>query len=282
MKVSIYSYPNSRRSHAIAQAMATGVSLEGDKPSMINGVDYREPVGDVAVFYGLIKHVMKGYEEAGRKYVYVDLGYWGRHEGGRRHGYHKVSVNSRHPTAYFQKIPKKPDRFNRFRIKVHPWRERSKNGFIMLAGMSKKAAEAEGFAAEEWETKAVEAIRKVSNRRIVYRPKPNWPDFRHLEGTSVERGSDAPGDVCNFLKDCHAVVTHHSNVAVDALLFGVPTFVCGGAASPLSSRHLSGIEEPVRLDGREQWAADLAYTQWSVAEMIEGKAWQYLKDEGLV
>lgn len=284
MKVYVYKYPNSRRSDAIAEAMATGIRLYGDEVRVKHGSTYERPDGDAAVFYGLMSPIMEGYKAAGKPFVYVDLGYWGRHDGGRRHGYHKIAVNSRHPTSYFQKIKKPIDRFDHFHLDVNPWQDPPEvDGYIMLAGMSEKAAKAEGFRAEEWERLAVGKIRRHTKRRIVYRPKPNWNEFKAIPGTETVRGSDVPGDVCRFLSDCWAVVTHHSNVAVDALLYGVPVFVEDGVALPLSLSDLTFIERPRRwVTGREQWAADLAYTQWNVAEMIEGRPWQMLREDKII
>lgn len=133
--------------------------------------------------------------------------------------------------------------------------------------------------AEEWERNAVAALRKVTDRKIVYRPKPSWTGAKPIEGTSFSPRSESLNDV---LRDCHAVVTHHSNTAVDALVAGVPVFCLEGVASPLALDDLASIENPVTPDGREQWAADVAWTQFSVKEMQCGLAWRHLKDEGVV
>jgi hypothetical protein len=192
-----------------------------------------------------------------------------------------MAVNSRHPTDYFQRVKHGVERFACFSVKIKPWAEGSgKKRYIIVGGMSAKAARAEGFGPEEWERRIVDQLRSVTDREIVYRPKPNWRDARPITGSRFARGED--GDIGKYLDGCHAVVTHHSNVAVDALLAGVPSFCWDGAATPLSSQDLSRIEDPVKPDGREQWAYDLAYTQWNVAEMREGAAWRYLREEGLV
>ena len=94
--------------------------------------------------------------------------------------------------------------------------------------------------------------------------------------------SSASQETGAALKGAWAVVTHHSNVAVDGLLQGIPAFCWQGVAAPLSSQDLTKIETPVYPDGREQWTADIAWCQWSIAEMKAGLPWLHLKSEGLI
>lgn len=260
--------------------MAHGIRKFGDKIRVRLQHEYKEPDTDVAVFYGLMRNVLDDYRRAGRKAIYVDLGYWGRHLGGRFAGFHKLALNARHPTAYFQKSKHHGSRFNQFNVRVRRWKER-RGDSILLAGMSDKAAEAEGFRPEQWETEIVAKLRYYTDREIIYRPKPNWDGAKGVPGTRMVRGRD--GDVETVLAQCHAVVTHHSNVAIDALLYGVPVFCWDGIATApgKACSDLSLIENPPEALDREQWASDAAWTQWNVSEMRKGSAWKYLRDEVL-
>lgn len=233
---------------------------------------------DVAIFYGLAQGLRAIFDRQKKcgKAIYIDLGYWGRRNRTRYDGFHKVVLNDRHPTAYFQNRIHDGARFDRHNVEIRPWRESGKN--ILLAGMSNKAAAQEGFAPNQWERETIKQIRRFTDRPIVYRPKPNWLAARPLQGTSW--GKDQTLE--NALSNCHVVVAHHSNVAVDALLYGVPCICPSGVASVLSAHNLKDIENPPMPDGREQWAADLAWTQWSIQEMVDGLAYRYLADEGLV
>lgn len=282
--MTVFHVEENNRSRTIAEAMASGLKRCGVDYERAIGRTYRAPTSDVAVFYGLNghQHVLRDYRRRGRAAIYIDLGYWGRHEGGRRAGFHKIALNARHPTAYFQRRHHDPARFDHFGIPVRSWRGPRSDGFILLAGMSAKAAKAEGFAPEEWEQKAVKEIRKHTDRRIVYRPKPNWPGARRIPGTDLVRGKD--GDVEAWLSRCHAVVTHHSNVAVEAILHGVPAFAWDGVATApgKASSDLSRIEDPPEATDVYRWASDIAWTQWNVEEMRSGDAWNYLREEGLV
>lgn len=262
--------------------MCDGIRAAGDLPVLIDQALYAGPealAAKVAVFYGLegnLPRIFNDYTALGRA-VYVDLGYWGRREGGRWSGYHKISVNARHPVGYYRQPSHPNDRVQRFGVVPAKWRRSGE--FILLAGMGDKGAYAEGHDPEAWERWAIAEIQRYTDRRILYRAKPSWKTAKPIAGTVW---SDPKVPVENELARSWAVVTHHSNVAVDAILAGVPAFCWGGVAREMSLQDLSRIEDPYYPPGRKQWAADIAYTQWSVDEMRAGLPWVHLKREGII
>ncbi len=96
-----------------------------------------------------------------------------------------------------------------------------------------------------------------------------------IEGTRFSPRGETLADA---LADCWAVATFHSNVAVDALLAGIPAYCETGVAAELSIEGLAGLEAPKLRDGREQLMADIAYAQWHVAEMKSGACWRHLRE----
>ena len=98
--------------------------------------------------------------------------------------------------------------------------------------------------------------------KIVVRRKPK-------AGETLEPLAEALGKA-------HALVTHSSNVAIEAVVAGVPVFVSpSSAAAPMGLSDLSLIETPVYPD-RDQWLAHLAYCQFSFEEIRSGAAWRML------
>jgi hypothetical protein len=257
--------------------MYAGIRANGDRAYLLREDQYRGTAFPIAVFYGFtptLRAVMADYVKEGLRAVYIDLGYWAR-EG--LHCHHKIVINARHPTAYFQNVKHKPDRARALGVEALPWLDNGKN--ILLAGMGAKAANVEGKDPESWERHAISALQLYTKRRIIYRPKPSWLGAKPLAGTTY---SPKEQSLLSLLANAHAVVTHHSNVAVDALVAGVPAFCWQGVATPLSSQNIADIEEPRRPEGREQWIADIAYTQWNTDEMRRGLPWAHLKEEGLI
>ena len=282
LEVAVYAIPGHKRSTDCCLAMMSGIRAVGDRPRLLMENTYTEPAHDVAVFYGYnmtLQKVRADYMAAGRKIVYIDLGYWGR-EG--RRGHHKIVVNDRHPTAYFQKRKHDGNRVAKLGIVVQPWQTGGKH--ILLAGMGSKAATAEGVPAESFEREAIRELKKYTDRPIVYRPKPSWLQARPIPGTSFDPPQNAPSHrhLVTALAGCHAVVTHHSNVAVDGLVAGIPAFCWKGVATAMAGQELSKIETPYRPDDREAWVNAISYCQWDLAEMHGGLPWKHLKNEGLI
>lgn len=242
------------------------------------------PQHDIAVFYGLSEGLRRVYDayrdDPTRTLLFVDLGYWSRRKRTRWDGYHKIIANARHPNAYFQDRAHPHDRVAVHGLKFKPWREPTPRGHILVAGMSGKAAAADGILPERWERGVIHRLRNLTKRQIVYRPKPNWIGARPIPGSTFGINQTLE----DALEGCHAVVSHHSNVAIEALVAGIPCFLVDGAGRPMSgcAKTLDDIETPPMPETRQQWAADLAYTQWSLQEMQTGKAWLGLRKEGLV
>ncbi len=269
MKIACHFNPTSRRSTHLALAMAAGASASGLAVTTVPNFD--SPAADIGVGYGWgHPGLFEAYRTAGGHYAYLDLGWWGRKP---KHdvlgGFHKISVDAREPTAYFRGNFA-TDRFAIHGLTAAPWR--ASGGHVLLAGMSAKSAKTRGFRPQEWEMAAIEQIRAVTDRPIVYRPKPSWAEATPIPGTIF---SYPATPVETALADCWALVTLHSNVAVDALLAGVPVNVAEGVAAEFSTP-LAQIESPLMPDGREQLMADIGWQQWLPAEMASGACWRHL------
>jgi hypothetical protein len=277
----------------ICPELMEGITRCGDRAFRVDAHRYQGPFSDVAVFYGFdgsresrITQAFNDYKSAGKKAVYIDLGYWSRRAGGRWAGYHRFAINDRHPTAYFQNVKHKSDRFKVHRINLEPWRKDGRK--IVLCGMSDKCARFEGFKFEQWERAAIKKIRAVTDRPIIYRPKPRTGDrlaaepHRPIEG--VEFSDPTKGSLEQELRDAWAVVSHHSNAGIDGICMGVPCFTDEGVALKMGKSDLSEIENRhfPSEDERRQWAYDVAYCQFNVDEMRDGTFWRHFKDEGLV
>lgn len=264
--------PKNWRSKTVALAMYDGCKALGIEAKAIAGFESRQ--GDVGIAYGWAHpRLFNEYFQAGGHFVYVDLGWWDRKPtNDKLGGFHKLSVDGREPTAYFRKcLPE--DRFKRLGIKIEP--RRTGGGHILVAGMSEKSARTRGLKPEEWEYRTIATLRRIyPGMRIVYRPKPSWPDARPLLGAEYS----APNQpLAQVLQDCMGVVTHHSNVAVDALVAGVTISTDGGVAVEASTP-IDQLHCPQLYNDRESLLADIAYLQWTVREMRTGAALGHLLD----
>lgn len=89
----------------------------------------------------------------------------------------------------------------------------------------------------------------------------------------------ATSPLADDLRHCWAVVTHSSNIAVDAIRAGIPVFVePTSMAWPVGNHELSQIETPYFPDEvrRGRWWASLMCQQFSLNEMRRGVAYRFL------
>jgi len=275
------------RAKVIHDAVLQGLARHGRQVTTRHPADFRKSgvEADIAIFYGLwdeLREIQRAYPKAGRTSILIDLGYWGRIEGGKLAGYHRVSVNALHATGYFQRVKHPPDRFLRFGLEPRAFRRGGAH--VLLCGMSGKAAWVYGLRPEQWERDAVEKLRFHSRvpREIRYRPKQSWKEASPIAGAVFAPDKQLLG--MDQLNDCWALVTHHGNAALDALLAGVPVFCEEGLASVLAERDLARINTPRYPSEaeRDQLLFDAAWTQWKVSEIAAGEMWNYLAAESLI
>jgi len=257
--VAIYTYASSGRAHLISGAMHAGALHQGLKSRQCKR--FKGVVADIAVAYGWVsEEVFRAYEN----YVYIDLGYW---ERASRNGYHRLAINSWDTaTNMLRGCPS--DRFDALNIKILRSVDVSDRKTILIAGMSEKAARTHGYRAEAWENSTRDLVRKLCPEfEVVIRPKPTR---RVQVRTTLQED----------LARARVVLTHHSNVALDAALQGLPVYAVKGIGALLSGELTADSlrnARAVQLETRRALMYDAAYAQWNIEEMKNGHAWEYVK-----
>lgn len=209
----------------------------------------------------------------GRTCLMFDKGY-SRHrkDGARTWEYWRVAVNAHQPTRYLPAMRMPNDRWRALGVDVRPWRQRGAH--IVLAGSSAKYHAFHGLHdPTRYAAKVAGQIRHLTNRTVIYRPKPSWRDAVPISGTVYSGAQQSMADV---LHNAWALVTHGSNACFEAMIAGVPCVVLGDAvARPISSTALQEINLPRLAEhvDRMQLLANLAYCQWTVSELASGAAW---------
>lgn len=279
----VYKQHNHPRSEVVCDIAAAGLRVAGYDVRVFFEDEYEgEPVASIAAFYGMagkLRQISRDYKSEGHHALYFDLPYWKREGKRPNFGHHKIAVDGRHPTAYFQKVKHTGGRWRTFGLPFRP-RVQLLRGAIVVAGMSKKACDFEGYEHEAFEREAIRRLKEVTRRPIVYRPKPTCPFSKPIAGTLYSGPSDS---VWKVLERCHAVVARHSNVAVDGICTGSVPCVIDGVASVFSTTIEDIDRAKLPLDDiRMQFLADLAYTQWSLHEIRSGQPFLHLEKEGVI
>lgn len=285
MKVAAYVLKGNGHAERLVPLMAKGAKAVGDEVTIFSDKEFKPEHTqeyEVAVFWGYVETcqaIMAAYKN-NKAAVYLDLGYWDRGN------YFKVSVNDRHPTAYFQQRSRanvrRIERFVGLNTPLLAPRVNPPNAPIVVAGLSVKAAWAENLGPiGAYDARLVEEIRKHTTRPIIYRPKSKDPNTPSIPGTTL---NSYQTPISKVLAYAHALVTHHSNAGVDAVVAAVPVHSVKGVASVFSVSLEEIDVPPLKYVPGERilWACDLAYCQWTAQEMADGTCWRYLKDEGLV
>jgi hypothetical protein len=187
----------------------------------------------------------------GLPYIFVDRAYFG---GGPGSGRFRLACNAYQKHWVDGPDPAYPARLTRWGVKLQPWHARGEHLLLVPPG----PAICRLFELGDWEATMLAELRRLTRRPVVvsYKGDPK-PLSQRLDG-------------------CHAVITWTSNVAVEAIVAGVPAFVAEASAARPVARPLAdldgGLESPLRPgdNARLRWAESLAAGQWTLDEIAAG------------
>ena len=184
------------------------------------------------------KHVLSG-----RRAILFDVGYWDRDNT------YRLSVDDQHPHRWLYRMPKIPGR-------EHPAELRDDydaNGPVLFAAMGRKSMRQLG---SEWDARRVREL-LAYRQDVIVRPKPDRKSHPPAGWAPIEQA----------LKGCSLVVAHHSNVAVDGIIAGIPHDVADGVAAALQP-----TRDPVK---RRDFIDRLGSWQWKPSEARE--CWDFIR-----
>jgi hypothetical protein len=234
--------------HAHSQTVGTAFAMGG----RMRRAPATELLPGAAVFYGILRGcgpLLHKAIQLGRDFYFVDNGYL---KPGHYHGYYRATKN-----AYQHRGEGRGD-FERLRaldLTVSPWQ---KGAHVVVCPPGEVYCNHHGMSAAGWLQDTLTVLSANTDREIRVRKK----------------GSVRP--LAEDLKGAHALVTHASNAAVEAIVAGVPAFVTGASpARAMGNTMLREIERPVYGE-RMEWLAILAANQWTLDEFRAGTAWAAL------
>ena len=247
----------SRRGHRMLTAMCETAHAFGVKVHVSEVWRKKAPV---LMTYGLGHMVRRHWTEAhqrnGGQIVGWDLGYWDRES--KAICKMRVTVNADHPWRMI--APESPERFAESNIDLRD--DYDPRGHIVVVGMGRKQRNWKGLGHQDWERAKIKALREEFPRRqIFYRPK---------RPERIHGVNNIGGPIEEVLKHASLVVCHHSNVAVDACIAGVPVRCDDGAAYALYRI----TENPTRSQ-RLAFLESLAH--WQYSQLEAAQAWPFLK-----
>jgi hypothetical protein len=231
-----------------AFAMGTGCRLAYAE-------DETSALHDIPVVWGVLRgsdRILAQARSQGLHFFYVDHAYFDR-----GHGKSYRITRNRYEAGAVRKV--NDDRLKRLSLDIQPWRKKGRS--IVVCPPTEYFIAAHDCA--DWLEKTLATLRLETDRPIIVREKP--------------KAGEAFVPLAKALRNAHALVTHSSNVAIEAACLGTPVFVSStSAAAPIGQTDIGLIETP-RYPERDAWLAHLAYSQYSIGEIRDGTAWNIIK-----
>lgn len=206
--------------------------------------------------------------------------------------------------ADFGPIGNPSDRFMRLKeeqsITIDPWkRYRGKYILVFLqhiidTSLFRMIEEFGSFY--RWLRYTVKLIRENTDLPIVIRPHPKhgmytqffeghripeiFKEFKDVRWSENIGSSNLSGGhfLQADLRDAHAAVGWTSNALTEAACAGVPVYPMSGGAmcTPVGCFDFTKIDNNVECVDRKQWLYDLAYSQWTKEEILNGRAFEHV------
>jgi hypothetical protein len=217
------------------------------------------------VLRGILKHkIMKQCWQDARDFYYVDTGYFdhwlGQHSGRRQKIYHRIVKNN---LQHGDIVSRPSDRWQKLGIALPRRRHGSR---IIVALPDEKPCRFYGIDSDQWLRSVCDTLAQHTDRDVVIRQRAPVREQRTVQ--------DPLSRV--LTQDIHALITFNSVAAIESILSGVPAFVLAPchAARPVANVDLAEIETPhwPDQDKLHAWACHLAYGQFHVGELRNGRA----------
>ena len=209
-----------------------------------------------------------------RDFYFIETGYLGNYRSENnqtgRKVYHRIEKNAMQQRRFLDVPDDRWQELCRFNpdLNYRGWRKPGKN--ILLIMNTEKPFDFYGVNRDQWVNDTIATIQAHTDRPIVIREKAG-----RAERTTTDNIYDA------LSNDVWALVTFNSIAAIEAIQHGIPAFALAPtAAAPVASTDLSQIENPLKLDEDiiYKWLSSVAYGQFSIEEIITGKAWELVQE----
>jgi len=262
VKVTIYATADHQTE--CGRAMIDGLARHGIAADMRRPMEYAP--SDLAVVWGHRQHrIMQGQQGAGRRYLVMERGYFRD-----RFAYFSLGYDGLNGRADFLNAGMPGDRWKLHGVALAPWRDPGEGSIALVCGQVPGDAALKHVNYRRWQEGAVIDAKRYG-LPVVFRPHPHR--LARGDGTHL-RVKLSTRPLAEDLHRAAVVVTLNSNTGVDAAIAGVPvvTSDVGAMARAVSAHRIGEISRPPR----EQWAADLAYAQWTLDEIRSGEAWAHI------
>lgn len=172
------------------------------------------------------------------------------------------------------------DRTNTLRMELRP---RKKEGTVITVATSSQKYYTHHHLgnATEYSANIIAEVKKITKRKIWYRPKPSWHGAVPIKGTYFHRAR-GPDAMKALFNKTFLLITDGSHIGSRSIIEGVPAISLeGGMAYSVTGHSLDNLEDPYwpNEQKRKNWFADIGYSQYTIPEIESGLAWEIMKQK---
>ncbi|MAF25673.1 hypothetical protein CL634_08905 [bacterium] len=233
--------PSNKRSRIMCGAFAEGCGGQTISLKMWFDLWKKNQNPPKVAIYGVLYGAYMVIENS-PNYWHIDHGYFKRSKNPDIFkGYYRINKNSLWNNGSGDS---NWDRFNSLNIKLKDWRKTGNH--IVIVPPSKHMTPVLNM--ETWLEETIFKVKKYTDRKILVSTKYKNP-------------------MSEVMKNAWAVITDHSNSAIDAMIEGIPAIFTNPA------RRLGSIEQIEDPPMDRDFFKNLAHQQWTLEEIKTGKAW---------
>ena len=251
MTLTCYAQPDKIKSQLVMNAFAAGAD------GVLASTEDKSLAAGAVAFYGVRPAWLHLWQQAlaeRRRWYYLDNAWF---DAGRER-FFRVGLNA---VQSWTRNDSDGRRLAELGVTVQPWRSSGDHVVIAHSSDEYMRCVAGWPSSAQWERDVVAQLRLHTRRPSIIRRK-------------------ADGHFALALEGAHALVTHSSACAIEALVAGVPVIVTDPAAAAAAfSMRFEQIESPTHPAGREEFANRLADSQWTLDELRAGCARQFMGNQ---
>lgn len=203
--------------------------------------------------------------------------------------YYSFGFNGLKRNAWYHNINCPQDRWDKLGIELKPWQEIDVRKSILVCGQTLNGSSTQNVNIAKWHNKIITRILDETEPHIgiIFRVHRNYSRGNNyellkkhlLENKRVEISiHDEANPLKNDLERSFLTVIYNTNAGVESIIKGIPVYASNmGAMSWEVSNQSTDTITDIKTPDRQQWANNIAYCQWTLEELGNGKAWKHLR-----
>lgn len=201
----------------------------------------------------------------GIDYYYIDHAYF--NSGYAKPTWMRITKNGFVQNAIVSNDPSRWNKF--FQTPLQPYLYKNRKSILILPPSD---AVAKVFGAQSWLPRIAQKIKQHTNRPLIIRHKPGPILNDNLITLKGRSNYDYP-PMDEIWSKVYCVVAFNSNMAVDALIRGIPVITTPYSATWPISNKVESIENLIEFD-RSALFSSLSWGQYNIDEMRSGYAYK--------